>query len=129
MRRASIEASVAPASAARAFAAVSGAPASGLASRMSARRSVYFQSSMRRCGRPSAWKRRNASSRNAATAGAPGNARRASAKLAASALSAAVLIGWISAFMEASRRLLAVLHVAGGLELQRELLAAGLHYP
>ena len=45
-----------PAFLARALAAASGGPASGLASRISARRSVYFQSSTRRCGRPSARK-------------------------------------------------------------------------
>ncbi len=60
MRRASIAASIAPALAACAFAAASGGPASGLASRIRARRSVYFHSSTRRCGRPSAAKRPNA---------------------------------------------------------------------
>src|SRR6266852_2196427 len=114
-RRASIQASAAAALAARALAAASGAPASGFASRMSARRSVYFQSSMRR----------NASSRSAATEAAPGSARLATAKVSASAVSAAVLIGPISAFI--SCRLFPVLRVAAGVELQRQLLAAGFH--
>src|SRR5437867_3232650 len=129
MRRASTAASVAVASLARAFAAASGTPASGLASRMSARRSVYFQSSRRRCGRPSDSKRRNASSRNAAIVPAPGSVPLACAKFAASALSAAVLIGRTSAFIATSRRLVAVLRVSGGVELERQLLAAGLHDP
>ena len=90
-------ASSAPASFARAFAAASGAPASGLASRISARRSVYFHSSTRRCGRPSRSKRRNAASRRSATAPRPAAAPCAAAKLSASAVSAAVLIGRISA--------------------------------
>src|SRR5216684_2191189 len=124
-RRASIQASAAAALAARALAAASGAPASGFASRMSSRRSVYFQSSMRRCGRPSVSKRRNASSRSAATEAAPGSARLATAKVSASAVSAAVLIGPISAFI--SCRLFPVLRVAAGVELQRQLLAAGFH--
>src|SRR5215831_18041837 len=129
MRRASIEASAAPALRASALAAASGTPASGLASRINARRSVYFHSSTRRCGRPSLSNRRNASSRSAATAPAPapGSAPLAAAKFAASAASAAVLIGWISAFIATSRRLVLVLRVAGGFELERQLLAAGLH--
>ena len=49
------------------------APASGLASRISARRSVYFHSSTRRCGRPSASKRPNAASRSATTLPSPGS--------------------------------------------------------
>ncbi len=44
--------SAAPAFLARALAAASGGAASGFASRISARRSVYFHSSTRRCGRP-----------------------------------------------------------------------------
>src|SRR5712692_1010082 len=127
MRRASIEASMAPASLARALAAASGMPASGFASRMSARRSVYFHSSTRRCGRPSVSKRRKASSRSAATAAAPGSARLTTAKFSASAVSAAVLIGRISAFIATSRRFVPVLRIARGLELERQLLAAGLH--
>ena len=51
-----------------------GVLASGLASRISARRSVYFHSSTRRCGRPAVSKRLKACSRNAATAPAPGSA-------------------------------------------------------
>ena len=82
---------------ARALAAASGTPASGLASRISARRSVYFHSSTRRCGRPRL-EAREAASRSAATALArqlrlrPGEARRQRG-------SAAVLIGRISAFI------------------------------
>src|SRR5262245_50781048 len=127
MRRPSIEASASPALRARAFAAASGAAASGNASRISARRSVYFQSSIRRCGRPPRSKCSNACSRSDATSPAPGSAPFALAKLADSAVSAAVLIGWISAFIRASRRLVAILRVAGGLELEGELLVAGLH--
>src|SRR5215470_14379107 len=122
-RRASIQASAAAALVARVLAAASGGPASGLASRMSARRSVYFQSSMRRCGRPPLSKRRKASSRSAAMAAAPGSARLAAAKFSASAVSAAVLIGRISAFI--SCRLFPILRVAAGFELERQLLAAG----
>src|SRR5262249_17028760 len=124
-RRASIEASAAAALAARALVTASGAPASGLASRMSAGRSVYFQSSMRRCGRPSVSKRRKASSRSAATAAAPGRARRAATKVSASAVSAAVLIGLTSAFISCG--LFAILRVAARLKLERQFLAAALH--
>src|SRR3954451_8355354 len=127
MRRASIEASMAPADLASALAAASGTPASGLASRISARRSVYFHSSNRRCGSPSLSQRRDASSRNAATAGAPGSARFAMAKFVASAVSAAVLIGRTSTFIATSRRLVTVLGVASGFELERQRLVAGLH--
>src|SRR3954451_918418 len=125
--RASIAVSMVIACLARALAAASGTPASGLASRMSARRSVYFHSSTRRCGSPSLSKRRNASSRNAATGGAPGRARFAMAKFVASAVSAAVLIGRTSTFIATSRRLVTVLGVAGRFELERQRLVAGLH--
>ena len=54
-----------PASFARAFAAASGGGASGLASRISARRSVYFHSSTRRCGSPVRANCANAASRKA----------------------------------------------------------------
>src|SRR4051794_1522173 len=94
---------------------------------MSARRSVYFHSSTRRCGSPSLSKRRNASSRNAATDGAPGSARFAMAKIAASAVSAAVLIGRTSTFIATSRRLVTVLGVAGSFEFERQRLVAGFH--
>src|SRR5258705_10973906 len=129
MRRASIAASLAEISRARALVAASGTPASGLASRISARKSVYFHSSTRRCGRPPDSKRAHASSRKAATPPAPGSARLAAAKFAASALSAAVLIGRISAFMATSRRLVPVLRIARGLELERQRLGASLHDP
>ncbi len=99
MRRPSIEASAAPALLARALAAASGAPASGLASRISARRSVYFHSSTRRCGRPLVLNCRKASARSVASAPAPGSRPLAAAKLSASAVSAAVLIGRTSAFI------------------------------
>src|SRR4051812_1589423 len=127
MRRPSIEASSAPACAERVFAAASGAPASGLASRMSARRSVYFHSSTRRCGSPAASKRLNAASRRPA---APGSAGRAFAKVTARAVSAAVFIGRISAFTtkpQTSRHLFLILGVAFFLQLERQLLAAGAH--
>src|SRR5262249_33813202 len=127
MRRASSEASVAAASLARPLAAASGGAASGLASRMSARKSVYFQSSSRRCGSPSVSNRPNASSRKAAIALAPGSDPRACEKFAASAVSAAVLIGRISAFIASLSRLLAVLRVAAGFQFERQLLVAGLH--
>src|SRR6476659_4573184 len=125
--RASIAASMSIACLARVFAAASGTRASGLASRMSARRSVYFHSSTRRCGSPSLSKRWNASSRNAATPAAHGSARFAMAKFVASAVSAAVLIGRTSTFIATSRRLVPVLGVAGGFELERQRLVAGLH--
>src|SRR5436190_14748740 len=127
MRRATNEASAPAASLARAFAVASGGAASGFASRTRARRSVYFQSSRRRCGSPSASKRRNASSRKAATVPLPGSVPSARAKLAASAVSAAVLIGRISAFIAILSRLLAVLRVAARFQFKRQLLAAGLH--
>ena len=75
------------------------APASGFASRISARRSVYFHSSTRRCGSPAASNRLNADSRAAA---APGSFPFAVANATLSAVSAAVLIGRISAFMTPS---------------------------
>src|SRR5262245_21667926 len=127
MRRASMAATVASASWARAFAAASGMPASGFASRMSARRSVYFHSSTRRCGSPSVWKRRKASSRSASTDAAPGSAPLTAAKLVASAVSAAVLIGRISAFIAISSYLFLVLRIAGRFEIERQLFVAGLH--
>src|SRR5262245_42239621 len=126
-RRASIAGSMARTSLARAFAAASGTAASGSASRMSARKSVYFHSSTRRCGKPSVSKRRKASSRSAPTAPAPGSARLTAAKLWASAVSAAVLIGRTSAFIAVSRHLFLVLGIAGGFEIERQLLVAGLH--
>ena len=64
---------------ARASAAASGAGASGSTSRISARRSVYFHSSTRRCGRPATSKRANAASRSLATAPLPGSVPRAAA--------------------------------------------------
>src|SRR6476620_2579399 len=101
--------------------------ASGLASRIRARRSVYFHSSTRLLGKPSLSKRRNAFWRRAATAAVPGNERFAASKCAASADSAEVLIGRISAFMKTSRRLVVILRVAGFFELQRQFLAAGFY--
>src|SRR6266508_6155621 len=127
MRRPSIDARAAPAFLARALATASGRPASGLASRISARRSVYFHSSTRRCGRPDVSKRRKAFSRKAASVPPPGSADFAVAKLAARAVSAAVLIGRTSAFIATSRRFVPILRVAAGLQLQRQLLAAGAH--
>src|SRR5262249_40642747 len=126
-RRTSIAGSMARTSLARAFAAASGTAASGSASRMSARKSGYFHSSTRRCGKPSVSKRREGSSRRAPTAPAPRSARLTAAKLWASAVSAAVLIGRSSAFIAVSRHLFLVLGIAGGFELQRQLLVAGLH--
>src|SRR5258705_2963899 len=136
MRRPSIEASAAPASLARALAAASGGGASGFASRMRARRSVYFHSSTRRFGSPAAAKRSNAVARSNA---GPGSLSLAVTKLSARAVSAAVLIGSTSAFTTqrlrwrsrgpASRHLFLVLRVALGLELERQLLAAGAHDP
>src|SRR5207245_7448670 len=93
----------------------------------SARKSVYLHSSTRRCGKPSVSKRRKASSRSAPTAPAPGSARLTAAKLCASAVSAAVLIGRTSAFIAVSRHLFSVLGIAGGFEIERQLLVAGLH--
>jgi len=84
---------------ARAFAAASGGAASGLASRMAARRSVYFHSSMRRCGSPRISKLRNALSRSAATEPLPGSFCFTAAKVSASVCSAAVLVGLTSTFI------------------------------
>ena len=58
----------------------SGGDANGLASRIRARRSVYFHSSMRRCGSPSASKRPKAVSRSADTFAPPGRRARTAAK-------------------------------------------------
>src|SRR3981189_155565 len=127
IRRASIEASMPPAVSARAFAAASGTPASGLASRITARRSVFFPSSPRRCGSPSFSNRLKASSRSAATAPAPGSARLTAAKFAASAVSATVLIGRTSAFIATSRRVVLVLRVSRVFELPRPSRGPGLH--
>ena len=97
-RRVSTSPSKAPAVFARALAAASGGAASGLASRISARKSVYFQSSMRRCGRPILAKTSNAAARCSAIAPSPGSRPRACEKACASAVSAAVLMMATSAF-------------------------------
>src|SRR5262245_21132638 len=119
MRRASIDAISFPAACPRALAAAPGAPASGLASRISARRSVYFHSSTRRCGRPAAAKRSNAVARKSV---GPGRRLFASSQPAASCCSAAVLMTATSAISDG---LFLVLRVAARLDLQRQLLAAG----
>src|ERR1700674_4310316 len=124
-RRGATAANIPPAGFARALAAASGGPASGLASRISARRSVYFHSSMRRCGSPCTSKRRHAASRRAVT-GPPASVPRSAAKASARLVSAAVLIGVMSAVM-ASGRLVLVLRIALGFEFQRQLPAAGAH--
>ena len=87
--RLSISESSAPASLARVLAAASGGPANGLASRISARKSVYFHSSTRRCGSPVAPKRSNAAARSDA---APGSLPFAACHSAASCCSAAFFI-------------------------------------
>ena len=97
MRRALAAARNAPADLAFSFAAASGGGASGFASRISARRSVYFQVSTRRCGNPFASKVRNALSRSDFTAAAPGRVARAPAKASARPSSAAVLMTFRSA--------------------------------
>ena len=58
-----------PASFSRANTAASGRGASGFASRINARRSVYFHSSTRRCGRPVAANCSNAAARSGAGPG------------------------------------------------------------
>src|SRR5665647_1675819 len=126
-RRQSRPANICPADLACCLAAASGGGASGYDSRISARRSVYFQASTRRCGRPPASKRLNASSRSAATAPLLGNVPRAPANESASACSAGVLMARTSTFM-ASRRLAGIFGVALGFELKRQFLAAGLHH-
>src|SRR5258705_3231878 len=103
-----------------------GGPASGLASRISTRRSVYFHASMRRCGRPAASKRRNAASRGPAWSRRPGRRALTAAKLSARPVSAAVLMRGVSTFM-ALCRLVLVSSIALGFELESELLAAGAH--
>ena len=64
-------ATTSPARRAASFAASSGGGASGLASRISVRRSVYFHSSIRRCGRPRCSNCRNASCARLRSAGRP----------------------------------------------------------
>src|SRR5262249_26848645 len=95
---------------------------------MSARRSVYFHSSTRRCGSPRVSNWRNAPSRNAATAPLPGRLPRAVAKAALSACSAGVFMARTSAFM-ASGRLAGKLRIAFGFKLQRKFLAARFDNP
>src|SRR5262252_3862562 len=125
MRWASTAANTPPADFARALATASGASASGLASCIRARRSVYFQSSTRRLGSPCASKCRNAASRRAAiapSASLPRNALNASAR----PISASVLMGVISAVM-ALRCLVLILRVALGFEFQRQFPAPRAH--
>src|SRR5712691_3702411 len=132
IRRAPMPASSAPAPFARRFARASGTAASGFASRISARRSVYFHSSTRRCGRPSASKASNAAARRSAMRQSPGSFARTAANASASAVSAAVFIGLISGritIFAGSGRLGLVFGVAARLQLQRQILAAGLHDP
>src|SRR6185369_12134783 len=124
-RRLSISASNAPASFARALAAASGGIASGFASRISARKSVYFHSSMRRCGSPTAENRSNAAARIGA---APGSLPFAACHSAASCCSAAFFIRVSSAiFLFRRDGGFLELRVAARLQLVRQLLAAGLH--
>src|SRR5471032_2185157 len=107
------------------IAAASGGGARGAASRISARRSVYFHSSIRRCGSPLSRKDIAAFSRSFATGFAFENFARAVSIASASACSAGVRIGFTSAFM-ASRRLF-----EGGIalffEFEREFRSAGAH--
>ena len=114
-------------SCARALAAASGGPASGLASRISARRSVYFHSSTRRCGRPCAVEAANAAVAQRRDRRRPAAAPCAAAKASASALSALVFIWRSSAFMALSAASSWILRIAARFELEREFLAAGLH--
>src|SRR5579871_650355 len=114
----------------RALATASGICAKGSASRINARRSVYFHSSTRRLGSPSLSKRRNASARNAATPPVPGNAALAVAKLAAKASSAAVLSLRTSASISQFSLLGGVIligRVTLRLELVRNLLISRAH--
>src|SRR6266516_7015991 len=116
----------------RCFACASGAAASGFASRISARKSVYFHSSTRRCGSPRASKLWNAAARRSAMRRSPGSFARTAANASASAVSAAVFIGLISGritIFAGSGRLGLVFGVAARLQLQRQILAAGLHDP
>src|SRR5690349_17435768 len=103
---------------------LSGSEAKGAASRISARRSVYFHSSTRRCGRPLSTNALPAASRNFLISPAPGKRSRAASMEAASACSAGVRMGRISAFM--SGRLLKG-RVALRFEFFRELRPAGLY--
>src|SRR6266446_5586099 len=128
-RRAPVPAKIAPAPTARPIAAVSGAPASPFASRISARRSVYFHSSTRRCGSPCSSKRRNAAARRSAIAAAPGSSAFAAAKTSASRSSATVFIARTSTFMSCLDRLGLELGISACFEIERELLAPGLHDP
>src|SRR5581483_2091953 len=99
MRRLSTSPMTLPAVLARALSAASGGGANGLASRISARKSVYFHSSTRLCGRPCASKRLKASSCNAATVPFPGSLFLTAAKVLASPNSAAVFTGLTSTFI------------------------------
>src|SRR6202521_584871 len=131
IRRAPMPARSFPARFARFFACMSGAAARGFASRIRARRSVYFHSSTRRCGRPCSSKAWNAAARRSAMRRSPGSVARTAANAAASAASAAVFMGLISARITTqsagSRRLGLELGVAARLEVERQILAAGFH--
>src|SRR4029079_1807550 len=87
-----------------------------------ARRSVYFHSSIRRCGRPSALNLPIASARRALTAALPGSLAATVSNVSKSACSALVFI--TAMFM--SRRLAGVVRVTRFLEFECELLTTGL---
>src|SRR6185436_16614535 len=112
--------------------------AGGSASFSATRRSVYFHSSMRRCGSPSAAKAPIAALRASATARPPGSLAATASKLRDSACSALVLVAAtvierlqsavLSALTRASLSggLALELGVAGLFQLERQLLAARL---
>src|SRR5579871_4268010 len=112
----------------------SGAAASGCTSRISARKSVYFQSSRRRCGRPARSKASKARWRVSATLPAPGKRSRTEVKI--SLTTRVSLLVWLLAnttfipksVTQTSGRVVE-LGVAGRLQLQRQLLAAAFHDP
>src|SRR5882724_10556845 len=127
---------------ASANAALSGDGASGAILRSRARRSVYFQSSMRRCGKPKRVNSSNAACLASATTPDPGKRPRAEANNSSTGPSVFNLANatFITTSIRApdrreapqasislSRHILE-LGVTGGLELQRQFLAAALHH-
>ena len=119
------------AAAARVSAAASGAGASGSTSRISARRSVYFQSSIRRCGRPIALiglEGLPPRSRRPCRRRAAGRARRRSCRSARVRSRFLPKLRSSQNPYSASGRVFE-LGVAGSLELQRQFLAAAFDDP
>src|SRR5882724_6866984 len=127
---------------ASANAALSGAGASGAILRRSARKSVYFQSSMRRCGKPKRANSSNAACLASATMRDPGKRPRAEVNNSSTGPSVFILAN--ATFIKTSIRApdryeadqasislsrdILELGVTGSLELQRQFLAAAFHH-